>query len=79
MAPGKKVQVYFDERALEIINELKEASGSQSMAEVIRDALGLYNWVLKMHNQGYSIGTIQDGDAIQEVVLPFTMRKVKSQ
>ncbi len=76
---GKKVQVYFDKTAMEVINDLQKMSGSQSMSEVIRDALGLYNWTLKMYREGYSIGTIKDGQAVQEVVLPFAMRTVESQ
>lgn len=73
MAEGRKVQVYFDENSIEIIEKLQKASGNKSMAEVIRDALGLYNWTRKMHEQGYSVGTIKNGKAIQQLVLPFEM------
>ncbi len=79
MTDGKKVQVYFDERSLKIIEELQVASGSQSMAEVIRDALGLYNWTLRMSRKGYSIGTIKDGKPIKEVILAFNMRELEDE
>ena len=47
------------------------------MAEVIRDAMGLYNWALDAYDQGLDLGTIkkEDGEVQQVIVLPFAMRE----
>jgi Ribbon-helix-helix protein, copG family len=75
---SKKIQVNFDDGALEVIDRLKEATGSNA-GDVIRDALSFYEWARQQYDQGKKVGTIQNGRGITEVLLPFELRgKLKS-
>lgn len=65
----KKVQVSFDDAALSIIARLQKASGATSMAEVLRAALGMYDWALEQVEQGYSVGAFKAGAPTKEVVV----------
>jgi hypothetical protein len=69
----RKVQVNFHEGALEVIKRLQEATGG-TMGDVIRDALGLYEWAREQQEKGYTIGTIKKGKAVRELILPFQWR-----
>ena len=66
---ARKIQVNFDDDALRVLDCLKEASNS-NYGDVIRNALGLYEWARREYAQGHSIGTIENGRAVREVVLP---------
>ena len=70
----KKLQINFDAGAIATIERLKTASGSSSAADVIRDALGFYDWARKQRQAGLTIGTIRNGKAEAEVILPFDLR-----
>lgn len=70
----KKIQVNFDDQALEVLEDLKDATHG-TYGEVIRNAIGLYEWARQECEQGRTIGTIENGRAVKEVVLPFTMLK----
>ena len=66
----KKLQVNFDEGAMQIIENLKKATGGTA-ADVIRDALGFYEWARQQRENGLVVGTIRNGRAESEVLLPF--------
>lgn len=70
---SKKIQVNFDDNALKVLDDLKDSSQGGSYADVIRNAIGLYEWARQECAQGNAIGVIKDGVAIKEVVLPFTV------
>jgi len=73
---GKKVQIYFDSRALEIINRLQESSGSASMANTLRDALAHYDWALEQIENGRCVGSFApDGSSIKELAILRLARK----
>jgi hypothetical protein len=65
----KKVQVSFDASALEIIERLRVASGATSMAEVLRAALGFYDWAHEQIEAGYAVGAYKAGEPAKEVAL----------
>jgi hypothetical protein len=69
----KKVQVNFDDGALDVIDRLKDATGSNA-GDVIRDALSLYEWARQQYTEGKKVGTIADGKGVSEVILPFELR-----
>ena len=73
---AKKVQVNFDDGALEVIERLKEATGSNA-GDVIRDALSFYEWARQQYDDGKKVGTIENGKGVSEVVLPFELKKKK--
>ena len=66
---ARKIQVNFDDEALKVLDCLKDTTKS-NYGEVIRNALGLYEWARREYAQGHSIGTIENGRAVREVVLP---------
>jgi len=65
----KKVQVSFDDSALAIIARLQKASGATSLAEVLRAAVGLYDWAHEQIQDGYAVGAFKEGVPVKEVVL----------
>ena len=69
---SKKIQVNFDDDALKVLDNLKDATRS-NYTDVIRNSIGLYEWARREYKRGNSIGVIKDGVAIREVVLPFTV------
>jgi hypothetical protein len=71
---SKKVQINFDDGALDVIERLKEATGTTTTGDVIRDALSLYEWARREYEQGRKIGTIENGRGVREVILPFELR-----
>jgi hypothetical protein len=70
----KKVQINFDDGAFAVIERLTEASGSD-IGGVIRDALSLYEWARQKVDDGMAIGSIKNGRAVAEVILPFKQTK----
>jgi hypothetical protein len=68
---SKKVQVNFDDRALDVIERLKAATGSNA-GDVLRDALSFYEWARQQHVEGKKVGTIENGKGVSEVILPFS-------
>jgi hypothetical protein len=67
-----RVQVVFDADAMAVVENLKRARGSKTTtADVIRDALGFYEWVRRQLDEGFQLGLLRDGKAVREVVLPF--------
>ena len=73
---SKKIQVNFDDDAVEVLDILKKATRG-NYGDVIRDAIGLYEWTRQEYEKGNAIGVIKDGVAIQEVILPFTVLSLK--
>ena len=69
---SKKIQVNFDDDALKVLDNLKDTTGG-SYADVIRNAIGLYEWARQEYVKGNAIGVIKDGVAVREVVLPFAV------
>jgi hypothetical protein len=69
MKVAKKVQLAFDEEALLIIARVKAASGASNVGEVLRAALGLYDWALEKRDRGYVIGAVKSGEPVLEAVL----------
>lgn len=70
---SRKIQVNFDDGALEVIERLKDATGSNA-GDVIRDALSFYEWARQQYDDGKKVGTIEHGKGVSEVVLPFELR-----
>ncbi|NCJ08249.1 hypothetical protein GS597_17390 [Synechococcales cyanobacterium C] len=70
---SKKIQVNFDDGALEVIERLKQAT-SANAGDVIRDALSFYEWARQQYDAGRKVGTIENGKGVSEVILPFELR-----
>lgn len=67
----QRIQVVFDERALEVLEQLKESTG-KSMADVVRDALGFYDWARQQVEAGKSVAIVDhESNKVREFILPF--------
>ena len=58
-----------------MIEQLKAASGHKTAADVIRNALALYEWARRENEAGRVVGSFQEGRPVREVLLPFITRK----
>lgn len=74
---AKKIQLVLDEEAQNTLAELQLATGAASMAEVLRDALGVYNSLRHMlaADQRKSLAMVDRGAGqMQELLIPSLMR-----
>lgn len=69
--PKRKLQLTVDDRTYRMLLSLQEASGASSMAEVIRQAVTLFDWARFQQDEGFTVGAFKDGVPAKEVVLPF--------
>lgn len=67
---AKDYLVTFDDEALKIIEKLKAAdSTSQDIRDVLRKALGLYDWALEQHENGFELGAFATGKPVHTISL----------
>lgn len=72
---SRRVQVVFDDRALEVLERLQASTGG-SIAEVVRDALGFYDWAREQTIEGKSVAVIDHANnRVREFILPFRRGK----
>lgn len=65
-----RVQLDFSSEAFEKLVEIKKKSGATTNAEVIRNALRLYEWFLQKRSENYKL-QIEKDDVVKEVELMF--------
>ena len=56
----QRVQLDFTPEALERLREIKELAGAKTNAEVVRNALRLYEWFLRQKKENYTIQLVKD-------------------
>jgi hypothetical protein len=65
------IKVVFDDKAMKTMQALKESTG-KSLEEVIREALGFYDWARQHVENGRSVAVVDHkAETVQEFVLPF--------
>jgi hypothetical protein len=57
-----RVQIDFSENGYDKLLKVKEAAGSETVAGLIRDALGLYDWYIQEKNQGAELLLRKNGE-----------------
>jgi len=68
---SRRVQVVFDERAVEVLERLRASTGG-SVADVVRDALGFYDWARQQTADGKSVAVVDHANnRVREFILPF--------
>ena len=70
-AHHKKLQFDFSEEAIERLNDLRNITDASSRAEVVRNALRVYEYLNGMVKDGYSIEFRKDGTKLTVVPLPI--------
>ncbi|MEK7516046.1 MAG: hypothetical protein AAB562_00445 [Patescibacteria group bacterium] len=63
-----RLQFDFSGEAYRRLMEILDASGLKTRAELVRDALRLYEWCLKEKRDGWKLRSV-NGDIVMEVVL----------
>jgi len=70
MTDGRKVQIAFTSADLARIETLRLASNRRTVADVVRDALRLYDWMRRQHAES-TVMTATKDNKTRELVLPF--------
>ena len=71
---GKRIQFEFIPEAYERLNQLKDETGATSLAEVVRNALFVYDLLLKWKSAGYEILVHKDGEPGRVLEVPTLSR-----
>lgn len=65
-----RLQLDFSQEAYERLAQIKEKSEARTNAEVVRNALRLYEWFLDLKRKNAKIHVVE-GDAVKEVEFLF--------
>lgn len=65
-----QITLDFSEDATQRLEEIKRKANTDSNAEVIRNALRIYEWHIAQTERGYEIGLVR-GDVLEKVVTVF--------
>jgi hypothetical protein len=68
---SKRIQFEFSADALERMEKLKEKTHARSYAELIRDALRAYEWMVEEKEAGNEVGAIRGKEIVNVVKLLF--------
>lgn len=64
---GHRIQFEFSSEAYERLQRIKDKSGVSTYAELVRNSMRLYEWVIDQQQGGYKIGLIKDDRLVKEV------------
>lgn len=71
----KKIQLILDEQAQETVEKLFAETGAESIAHVLRDALGVYATLHELLTPGITLALIDRGKSeFQELNIPSLSR-----
>ena len=68
---SKRIQFEFSDDALERLDRMKKLTRKSSYADVVRDALRIYEWVNQQTEAGYDIGLVKDDTLVKTVKFVF--------
>jgi hypothetical protein len=68
---SKRIQFEFSPDALERLNRMKDLTDASSYAELVRNALRIYEWFVQQERAGYDIGLVKDDTLVKTVKLFF--------
>jgi hypothetical protein len=63
----KRIQFEFSRDAVERLDKVKRETNASSYAELVRNALRVYEWVIETERKGFEIGVVKD-DGLLKVV-----------
>lgn len=67
---AKRIQFEFSPDALERLNKLKEKTDANSYAELVRNALRIYEWVIDQQDEGWEVA-LAKGDTVKTIKFFF--------
>lgn len=65
----KRLQFEFSKEAYDRLEKMKAESGAASFAELVRNALRVYDWVKQQEKNGYELALVKDGEHVKSVTL----------
>jgi len=68
---AKRIQFEFSPEAFDRMQMLKEKTNARSYAELIRDALRAYEWMVDEKEAGNEVGAIKGKEVVHVVKLLF--------
>ena len=75
MKAEKSLNLLLNKQASDTLDLLVEASNASCDAEVIRNAIALFNWAREQMAKGLTVGAFKDGVPVTEVILPFEKKQ----
>jgi hypothetical protein len=71
--PKIRLQFDFGPESVKELDELRNEVGASSRVAVVKEALGLLQWVTQAYKEGWQL-IVERGDEQRVVVLPFARR-----
>jgi hypothetical protein len=68
---SKRIKLEFSPDAVERLNRIKGQTGASTYAELIRDALRLYEWFVEQERDGCEIGIVRSDVLVKVVKFVF--------
>jgi hypothetical protein len=65
MNDKKRIQFDFTDKAFDRLKELRDKNKAKSMAEIVRNALRIYDFLLEMKTEGYEVKLHKGEEAIK--------------
>jgi metal-responsive CopG/Arc/MetJ family transcriptional regulator len=64
---SKRIQFEFPPDAVERLDRIKQETNSSSYAELVRNALRVYEWLIETQKKGFDIGVVKDDQLVRTV------------
>jgi hypothetical protein len=64
---SKRIQFEFPADAVERLDRLKLETTAGTYAELVRNALRVYEWVVDIEKKGFEVGVVKDNNLIKVV------------
>jgi hypothetical protein len=64
---NKRIQFEFPPDAVERLDRIKQETNSGSYAELVRNALRVYEWIIDTQKKGFQIGVAKDDQLVRTV------------
>lgn len=68
-AKSRRLQFEFSPDAYARLERMKEETDASSFAELVRNALRVYDWVKQKERDGYELALMKDNETVQSVKL----------
>jgi hypothetical protein len=64
---SKRIQFEFPPDAVERLDRIKQETNSSTYAELVRNALRVYEWMVEAQKKGFEIGLVKDDQLVKTV------------
>jgi hypothetical protein len=66
---SRRLQFEFSPDAYQRLDRMRKVSDASSFAELVRNALRVYEWVMQKKHEGYTLALVKEGEPIKSVEL----------